>query len=205
MTDTALTERLSRLSNRVSARLQTTAAVSRGALGRRDALTVVLTVTVLYLTGFLYLLTDLTIRPGVGFSVFVVDSPLVRMFESGTGPFMHRPIALLELWVVVWEFSPLNTLLGLGIALLVGLNLGLSYLAITQPRACGMSASAGAFASIPALLAGSACCAPVIFLVLGIQASGILLAGFQLLLPVSVVLLLVTLLYLAGTIDPTAL
>jgi hypothetical protein len=61
------------------------------------------------------------------------------------------------------------------------------------------------FASIPGLLAGSTCCAPVLLVVVGIQASGLVLAAFVWLLPVSVALLLGTLVYVAGKIDPAAL
>jgi hypothetical protein len=90
---------------------------------------------------------------------------------------------------VTYLFS-LNTPIGGAIAALVGLNLALSYLAYTSPAACGIgSQSAGLFASVPALLSGSACCGPVVLVVLGIQASGVLLSAFQFLLPVAVLAL----------------
>jgi hypothetical protein len=196
--------RLGEIPARVRSRLARTGLVARGVVRQRGPLAVFLGVTVAYLLTFLWVLTDLIVHTGAGFSVFVADQPLARAFRPAPGAFLYQPVALLELGVVVWEFSPLNTLLGLFIASLVGLNLAFSYLAVTQPKSCGMSASAGLFASVPGLLAGSTCCAPVILLVLGIQASGILLTAFVWLLPASILLLLGTLVYVAGKVDPTA-
>jgi len=45
------------------------------------------------------------------------------------------------------------------------------------------------FAGLPALLSGTVCCGPAILLVVGVQATAGLLAVFQWLLPVAVVLL----------------
>jgi len=186
-------------------RLVVTGAVVRGVLRGRGSLAVFVGVAVGYLLAFLWLLGDLLVATEVGFSVFVVDDPVARALRPAPGAFLFQPVALLEFGVVVWEFSPLNTLLGLGIATLVGLNLAVSYLAVTQPRSCGLSTGAGVLASVPALLAGSTCCAPVLLLVLGIQASGLVLAAFAWLLPVSVLLLASTLVYVAGKVDPAAL
>lgn len=203
-TDPSPAAQVRTLQVRAKRRLSRTVAVSRGSLRRRDALAVFVAVAAVYLLAFLYMVQDLLLGTGSGLSVTLADDPLSTMFQSAPGTFMHQPVALLELGVATWEFSPLNTLLGAAVAALVGLNLALSYLAITQPRSCGVGAGAGAVAGIPALLAGSACCAPVVVLVLGIQATGTLITVFAWLLPVSTLLLLATLVYVAGHIDPTA-
>jgi hypothetical protein len=206
MTEThSLSTRFTASLARIRSRLDTTRLVARGVVRQRGPRTVLLAVTVAYLGTFLLVLGDIVVHSGAGVSVFVAENPLSRAFRPAPGAFLFQPVALLELGVLVWEFSPINTLLGLAIASLVGLNLAFSYLAVTQPRSCGLSTSAGVFASIPGLLAGSTCCAPVILLIFGIQASGILLTAFVWLLPASVVLLLSTLVYVAGKIDPTAL
>ena len=101
-------------------------------------------------------------------------------------------------------FSGENTAIGLVISLLVGLNLALTYLAVTQPKSCGIEAGTGVLAAVPALFAGSACCGPVLFLVIGIQAGGVLLTAFQWLLPAAALLLLGSLVLVAGRVDPTA-
>lgn len=99
----------------------------------------------------------------------------------------------------------MNALVGLALSGLVGANLALSYLAVVQPRACGIGAGTGVLASVPALLSGTACCAPVILVVLGIQASAALLSLLAWLLPVGVALLLLSLAYLTTKVDPAML
>lgn len=177
-----------------------------GLVRRRDSLTVFLLSIVGYLFAFLYMMQNLFVEFDAGFSASMpVADPLSRMFEQSAGQFAYEPIALVELGVVTWLFSPVNTLIGLGIAVLVGLNLALTYLAVRQPKSCGVGVSTGIIASIPALLAGSACCAPIIVVILGIQMSGVLLTAFTWVLPAGVVLLLASLVYIAGKVDPTVM
>jgi len=171
---------------------------------RRRPIGVLLIGTVGYLLAFLYALGDLSIED-TGRDVVTVADPWSRMFEPGSGPYTHEPIALVELEVAELLFSPLNVLLGLGLAILVGANLALTVLAITQPRSCGIGASTGLLAAVPALLGGTACCAPVLLLVLGIQAGSLTLGLVGWLLPIGAALLVATLAYLAGKIDPRVL
>jgi hypothetical protein len=155
---------------------------------RRDAAAVFVGATLGYLLADLWAIGHLA--PGLGgFEVVVVNSPVGQFFQQARGPLAFRPVARVAVGPLTYLFS-LNTVVGLGLAALVGLNLALSYLAYTSPRACGIgSQSAGLLASVPALLSGSACCGPVVLLVLGIQASGVLLTAFQFLLPVAVLAL----------------
>ncbi|PSQ58400.1 MAG: hypothetical protein BRD23_07130 [Halobacteriales archaeon SW_9_67_25] len=88
---------------------------------------------------------------------------------------------------------------------LVGLNLALTYLVWRQPKACGIGGkSGGLLASVPALLSGTACCGPVVLIVLGVQASGVLLRGFQFLLPAAMLLLVGSLVLVGRQVDPGA-
>ena len=155
---------------------------------RRDAAAVFLVMTTVYLLAYLRAIGHLSSGLG-GVEVVVVDDALAQLFRQARGQLAFRPVARVSLGPVTYLFS-LNTPIGGAIAALVGLNLALSYLAYTSPAACGIgSQSAGLFASVPALLSGSACCGPVVLVVLGIQASGVLLSAFQFLLPVAVLAL----------------
>ena len=200
--ETRSDSRVADIPSRVRFRLETTATLSTRLLRRRDSRFVFVGVTLGYLFAFLYMIQNIFVEfdAGVGVTVPVSD-PLSHMFRSAPGQFAFEAVALVELGVVIWLFSPLNTLVGLAIATLVGLNLALTYLAVVQPKACGLGATSGVFASIPALLAGSACCAPVVVLVLGIQMSALLLTIFTWLLPVAIALLLLSLVYVAGKVD----
>jgi hypothetical protein len=180
-------------------------AVIGGASRRRDGFAVLLTSTLGYLAIYLWAVGDLAFRTDADTGLFVVDQPLARMFEQAPGTFSYEPIMLVKFGVGTFLFSPIDATLGLLLAVLVGFNMALSYLAIVQPQSCGIGAGSGVLASIPALLAGSACCAPVLLIVLGITASGTLLAVLPWLLPLGVVLLVASLLYLAGQINPEVL
>ncbi|WP_424019345.1 hypothetical protein ACOZ4N_07695 [Halorientalis pallida] len=176
------------LASRVRTAVSRTRAASALVFRRRDSLSVFALVTGLYLLTYLWAIGHLA--PGLGgFDLLIVADPLGKLLRPELGPFSFTPVARVALGPVTYLFS-LNTLVGLGLAALVGLNLALTYLIWRQPAACGIGrSSTGLLAGVPALLSGTACCGPVVLLVVGVQASGVLLTGFQLLLPVAVLLL----------------
>ncbi|WP_367175581.1 hypothetical protein [Haloarcula rubripromontorii] len=176
----------------------TVVAVS-GALSRRDG-QVGLAVSglayfLLYLTG----LRHLGLGP-VGYEVSVVSNPLTRTFRQ-VGPFQWEPIALVVAGPVELLVAPLNMFLGAVLALLVGLNLAVSVVAWRGPAACRLGPGAGAVSGLPGLLSGFACCGPTILLVIGVQASAGLLSLFQWLLPLTVVALFGTLLWVGSRVE----
>lgn len=142
-----------------------------------------------YLVLFLIALQDISLG-GAGFEFLSIE--WTRMLDR-TGAVTFEPIARLTIPGLTILLSPINILIGLGVAALVGLNLVITYIAFRQPSVCSFNRSTGFFASLPALLAGSACCAPAIVLILGLQVSSLFVTVFQTLIPVSVVLLLITL------------
>ena len=181
---------------------RTAAAV--GVVGRRnDARLVLAGSTLGYLLLYLYTVGDLALTGDGGVSVFVIDD-LSRAFSS-LGFFRFEPIALVEAGPVTYLFSPLNALVALVLAVLVGVNLALTYLGWVQPKACGLEASSGVFAGIPALLSGAVCCGLTVLLVFGIQASGVLITTFQYLVPIAVLLLVGSLLLIGRQVDPALL
>ena len=180
-----------------------TAAVVRLTLGRPDGAAVAATTGVAYLLAYLYALGDLIVRPGVGTGVVVARDPLATALRR-VGPATFEAVALVDFHHVRLLFSPGNALVGGTLAALVGANLALTYLAVRQPRACGLGPTAGLAAAVPALLSGTACCGPVVLLLLGVQASGLLLTAFAWLVPVGGGLLVGTLVLAAGRIDPDA-
>lgn len=174
----------------------------RLAVGRRDAGLVVAATTLGYL--LLYLVATRTLLPGTGrVGLLVTDRPLELLLRRN-GLVSFEPLARVDLGVATLLVSPVELLLAGGVAALVGLNVGLSYLAWRQPAACGISPGTGLLAAVPALLSGSACCAPVLFVVLGLQVSGLALATLEVLLPVSVALLVASLLLVGRRVQPVA-
>jgi hypothetical protein len=174
----------------------------RVALGRRDGRSAFAGMTVGYLVLYLWIVGDL--GPGGGtVGVRVVSDPVQRALQT-TGAFSYEAIALIEVGPITYLFSPLNLVIGILLGGLVGLNLALTYVAWRQPAACGIDTSAGTgvLAGIPALLSGTACCGPIILIVVGVQASGLLLLAFDLLVPVAVALLLLGLVLVGRRVDP---
>jgi len=200
MSDRALVSARS-LAHRSKALVAKTRNATALTLSRRDALLVVGFVTTGYLLVYLWALGHLA--PGLGgYSVTVVSDPFGKLLEPALGPFSYTPVARVQLGPVTYLFS-FNSVIGLGLSVLVGLNLGLTYLAWRQPKACGIGqSSAGILASVPAVLSGTACCGPVVLIVLGIQASSALLTTFQFLLPLSAVMLVGSLVLVSRQIDP---
>lgn len=171
-------------------------------LRRRDGFAVFSAVTALYLVAFLWF-SDLLNFGNTDFELVVAQNPLARFFQPANSALSFEPVTLVEFAIGTYLFS-LNTVIGLGIALLVGLNLAVTYLAWKQPKACGIgSSSSGLLAGVPALLSGAACCGPIILIIFGIQASSTILTVFQWLIPAAVVLLLGSLVWVGRQVDPT--
>ena len=173
------------------------------AVRRRDSLVVVVAATLSYLLVYLATVGDLALGGAGGVSVRVVDD-LSRAVAS-QGFFRFGAIAVVGAGPVTYLFSPLNAALALLLSVLVGANLGLTYLGLIQPRACGLESSTGVVAGIPALLSGAACCGPTILLVVGVQASATIITGFQFLVPLALVLLVGSLLAVGRRVDPDLL
>ena len=183
--------------------LHRTGAALGVAVRRRDSLLVVVAVTLSYLLVYLATVGDLALGGAGGVSVRVVDD-LSRAVAS-QGFFRFGAIAVVGAGPVTYLFSPLNAALALVLSTLVGANVGLTYLGLIQPRACGLESSTGVVAGIPALLSGAACCGPTILLVVGVQASATIITGFQFLVPLALVLLVGSLLAVGRRVDPDLL
>lgn len=153
----------------------------------------VLAITLVYLAVFLVSLQNITASSGP-FSLIVVDP--AAMFRR-TGFLLFDAIAVLQTPLFTWLVAPLNIAMGLVLSFLVGLNLTLSWVAWRQPTVCSVHGSAGSVGLLPALLAGGACCAPTILLVLGIQASAALMTTIQWMIPLAFALLLGSLVWIA--------
>ncbi len=112
-----------------------------------------------------------------------------RLIEQ-RGPWQFEALALVEAGYLVLLLSPLNLLLAGLLGLLLAANLH-GALALRQKRACSARAQAAWGLGLwPALLAGGACCAPSLLLLLGIPGLGAFVGLFAWLLPLSLLLLI---------------
>lgn len=108
-------------------------------------------------------------------------------------PFLFEPMGALHLGPLVLFLSIPNLAIGLLLGVLVAANIAVSYYGF---RASGMQGVRGLHAligTIPALISGMACCVPTLILVIGLQLTATLAAAWSLLVPISAVLLLISL------------
>ncbi len=142
-----------------------------------------------YLVLFLVAVADLTVdaawRPVSGF----VASDWQNLVVRQRAPFQFEAVAVVEAPWLVWLVSPMNIAIGLVLGLLTGLQIALVRIAKDCAVACGLSPATGILAGLPGLLAGSACCAPLLFVLLGIQVTASLVTLMGLLVPAAFVLL----------------
>lgn len=142
-----------------------------------------------YMILFLVAVADLTIdgvwRPLSGFAALDWQNLVLRE----RAPFQFEAVAVVQAPWLVWLVSPVNIAIGLMLGLLTGLQIALVRIAKDCAVACGLSPATGILAGLPGLLAGSACCAPLLFVLLGIQVTASLVTLMGLLVPAAFVLL----------------
>jgi hypothetical protein len=147
-------------------------------------------VAVVYVLLFQIAVADLTIdgtvRPA---SIFVVESWQGLVLRT-RAPFQFEAVAVLEAPFLVWLVSPVNIAIGLALGLLTGVQISLVRIARRCAVSCGLRPAAGVLAAVPGLLAGSACCAPILFVLLGVQVTASLITLMGLLVPAAFLFLL---------------
>ena len=147
-------------------------------------------IALVYLAVFQVAVGDLTIDGTThAASAFVVANWDSLLFRE-RAPFQFEAIAIVEAPFLVWLFSPMNVAIGLLLGLLTGAQIALVRIARRCAVACGVSPLSGVLAGLPGLLAGSACCAPVLLILLGIQVTASLITLMSLLIPAAFVFLL---------------
>lgn len=147
-------------------------------------------IALIYLFVFQFAVADLsidgTIRP---FSTFGLSNWQDVVFRQRVR-FQFEAVASLEGPFFVWLLSPVNIAIGVVLGLLTGAQIALVGIARKCAVSCGLSPVAGILSGLPGLLAGSACCAPLLFILLGVQLTASLVTLMGLMIPIAFVLLL---------------
>lgn len=169
-------------------------------LNDRVSTAVLLATTLAYVLVYLFAVGDLG-RTTVGVletestvAVSVSAAPLARALGG-------EAVALVTLGPLELLVSPVTLAVGAVLGALVGANLALSTLAWRRPAVCEISPASGLAAGIPALLSGTACCGPLLFIVLGLQATSAALTAVAWLRPVATFLLVASLIWAAWRLD----
>lgn len=175
-----------------------TVTVVRTLLSRQRYRRIGIVIGLLYLIAFLLAIQDLTIPGG---ETMVMAEKISAMFRR-KGFLLFEAVAILRTPLFALLVSPVNILIGTLLSLLVGLNLTMSYVAWKQPRACSVNKTTGLVGILPALLAGGACCAPTLLLIIGIQATATIITASQWMIPIAFLLLVGSLVWISQKTEP---
>jgi hypothetical protein len=148
-----------------------------------------LAVGLAYLVGYLFVIGDLSLARVSAWGVQLAPN-WAELLLRPRGLFQFEPVAMAQAGRLLWLMSPLNLALAVGMAGLVAVNVHGIVEIRRMPAQCRPAGSStGVFASIPALIAGGACCAPALIILLGLPGLGALAGFFGWLIPLSIVLL----------------
>lgn len=147
-------------------------------------------IALIYLLVYQFAVSDLsidgTVRP---FSMVGLSNWQDVVFRTRV-PFQFEAIGVMQGPFFTWLLSPVNLAIGLALGLLTGAQIALVGIARKCAASCGLSPVAGILSGLPGLLAGSACCAPLLFILLGIQLTASLVTLMGVMIPIAFVLLL---------------
>ncbi len=161
----------------------------------RTSQLIALALTVVYLLLFQFATSELALHGRFqNLTFFALADWQAIMFEARV-PFQFEPIAIVEGPFFTWLLSPLNIGIGVMLGGLTGTQIALTNVARKCSTSCGLNRATGLLAGLPGLLAGSACCAPIIFVLLGVQLTASIVTVMGLMVPIAFVLLAGGLLY----------
>lgn len=156
--------------------------------------------SIIYLLFYLIAIQNIALTSQENFNYIIVSNPLETTFNSQSF-LQYEAIMQVVLPPIIVAISPINILIGLILSLLVGLNISLVYRLYKQPNQCKIRDSTGIISILPPLLSGAACCAPAIVLILGLQVTATMMTIFSIMLPISFVLLVLSIIYLLDKVN----
>lgn len=141
-----------------------------------------------YAVLYLYAIGDLALASPAAWGWRTAPLSLERLLDARV-PFRFEPVAIADAGHAVFLVSPLNLLLASVLAALLTANIhGVLYLR-SNPQTCRAGRIGLAAGAAPALMAGGACCAPSLILLLGLPGLGAFAGLFGWLVPLSTVAL----------------
>ncbi len=155
---------------------------------RAEARTIGTAAGTAYALTYLYALGDIDVVARSAWAWRVGDlAP--RTLLAMRAPLRFEPIAIADLGHLAVLVSPMNLVVALLLGTLLALNIqGMIHL-LRRPAQCRPGAASGLMGALPALVAGGACCAPSLVLLIGMPALSGLAAFSGWLVPLSLTLL----------------
>jgi len=140
------------------------------------------------------------------FLIFVQRTPMAEAFFElkilenwrelifrQRSPFLFESIGALYIGGIKVFISVPNILIAVLLGVLVAFNISVSYYSFRALSLRGVRGVMGLLGTVPAIVSGAACCVPTLILVIGFQLTATLATLWSFFVPLSFVLLLVTL------------
>ena len=163
---------------------------------RRYLITGIISIIVyffIYLAATRFLILSFRIEPMESFFGFKFLSNWTELIFRQRSPFLFESIGVIYIGPIKLFLSIGNFLIALVLGILVGSNISVSYFGFRSLSLRGAKGFVSLIGTIPAIIGGAACCVPTLILVIGLQLTATLAAVWSYFVPLSAVLLILSL------------
>jgi hypothetical protein len=148
---------------------------------------------IIYLAATRFLILSFRIEPMESFFGFKLLSNWTVLIFRKRSPFLFESIGVIYIGPIKLFLSIGNFLIALVLGILVGSNISVSYFGFRSLSLRGARGIVSLIGTIPAIIGGAACCVPTLILVIGLQLTATLAAVWSYFVPLSAVLLILSL------------
>lgn len=148
---------------------------------------------IVYLAATRFLILSFRIEPMESFFGFKLLSNWTELIFRQRSPFLFESIGVIYIGPIKLFLSIGNFLIALVLGILVGSNISVSYFGFRSLSLRGAKGIVSLIGTIPAIIGGAACCVPTLILVIGLQLTATLAAIWSYFVPLSAVLLILSL------------
>ncbi len=163
---------------------------------RKYLITLIISIIVyflIYLAATRFLILSFRIEPMESFFGFKLLSNWGELIFRQRSPFLFESIGVIYIGPIKLFLSIGNFLIALVLGILVGSNISVSYFGFRSLSLRGARGFVSLIGTIPAIIGGAACCVPTLILVIGLQLTATLAAVWSYFVPLSAVLLILSL------------
>lgn len=157
------------------------------------ALAVFTLYVLIYLAATQFLIFTQRTSMSEGFFAVKIAENWRELIFSQRAPFLFESIGVLYLGKIKIFISVPNILIAALLAVLVALNVSVSYYSFRALSLRGVKGVMGLLGTVPAIVSGAACCVPTLILVIGLQLTATLAAVWSFFVPLSFILLVTAL------------
>jgi hypothetical protein len=163
---------------------------------KRYLITVVISIItyfIIYLAATKFLILSFRIEPMESFFGFKLLPNWTELMFRQRSTILFESIGVIYIGPIKLFLSIGNFLIAIVLGILVGTNISVSYYSFRSLSLRGTKGFISLLGTIPAIVSGAACCVPTLILVIGLQLTATLVAIWTFFVPLSALLLLLSL------------